>query len=170
MPDEVIERTNRYHELLPKAHWLLISAMNHDGTDHLLELIVEALPHGPRYYPIDQTTDLFMRDLAAELIREEIFVQMREELPYGTTVMVDEFKERDNGITYIKATIYIESESHKKIIIGARGRQLRQIGSNARKKIEDLVEGKVFLDLWVKVAPHWRRDENALKRFGYASS
>ena len=95
---------------------------------------------------------------------------MRDELPYGTAVKIDEFKERDNGLTYIRATIFVERESHKKIIIGGKGKQLRRIGAAARKEIEALIEGKAYLDLWVKVDSNWRRDEQALRRLGYSGN
>ena len=94
---------------------------------------------------------------------------MRDEIPYGALVRVEEFKERDNGVTYIQATIYVERENHKKILIGKKGAQLRQIGSAARKEIEELIEGKAFLELWVKVEPRWRHNEQALKKFGFDS-
>lgn len=167
-PDEVIERSDSYHALLPGAEWILISAANGNGLDQLLQMIVNALEEGPRFYPADQTTDSFVRDIAAELIREQIFLKMRDELPYGTAVAVDEFKERENGIIYIKATVFVERENHKKIMIGAKGSQLRSIGAAARQEIEELIEQKVYLDLWVKVVPNWRRDDAALKRLGYA--
>ena len=166
-PEEVIARSENYRNMLPQADWLLFSALNGDGLDELLQMLVAALPEGPRYYPADQTTDAFIRDIAAELIREQIFLQMRDELPYSTAVKVDEFKERDNGLTYIRATIFVERESHKKIIIGGKGKQLRKIGAAARKEIEELIEGKAYLDLWVKVDPNWRRNEQALRRLGY---
>ena len=166
--DKVIVRTDAYRALLPDAGWLLISALHRHGLEALLRMIVDSLPEGPRYYPIDQTTDVYVRDLAAELVREQLYLQMREELPYGTAVLVDEFKERDNGVTYIKATIYVERENHKKMVIGTKGSQLRQIGAAARKEIEELIDGRVYLDLWVKVEPQWRRNEQSLKRLGYS--
>ena len=95
-------------------------------------------------------------------------LQLREEIPYGTAVTVTEFKERENGLIYINATIHVERDSHKKIIIGRKGAQLQQIGSAARKEITALVESKVYLDLWVKVEPKWRHNLQALKRFGYS--
>ena len=165
--EEVIGRTDAYRALLLDAGWLLISALHGDGLEALQRMIVDALPEGPRYYPIDQTTDVYVRDLAAELVREQLYLQMREELPYGTAVLVEEFKERDNGVTYIKATIYVERENHKKMVIGSKGSQLRQIGAAARKEIEQLIDGKVYLELWVKVEPQWRRNEQSLKRLGY---
>jgi GTP-binding protein Era len=168
-PDKVVQRTETYQSLLPTANWILISALEGSGLQALVELLVQELPEGPRFYPIDQTTDAFIRDIAAELIREQIFVQMRDEIPYGALVRVEEFKERDNGVTYIQATIYVERENHKKILIGKKGAQLRQIGSAARKEIEELIEGKAFLELWVKVEPRWRHNEQALKKFGFDS-
>jgi len=167
-PEEVNDRTSAYRDLLPDAEWILISALKDYGLDALLKILIEKLPEGPRFYPADQTTDAYVRDVAAELIREQIFLQMRDELPYGTVVQVDEYKERDNSVTYIKATIYVERDNHKRMIIGAKGSQLRKIGAAARQEIENLIGGRVFLDLWVKVEPQWRRNENALKRFGYS--
>ena len=167
-PDSVIPRTEAYRALLPEAGWLLFSALHGDGVDVLLQMIVDVLPEGPRYYPADQTTDAFMRDIAAELVREQIFLQLREELPYGTVVQVEEFKERESGVTYIGATIYVERENHKRIIIGAKGARLREIGSAARRQIEEMLQSKVYLEWWVKVEPNWRRNKKALKRFGYS--
>lgn len=165
--EEVIDRTEAYHLLLPRAEWLLISALHGDGLDALLDMLVGALPVGPRYYPTDQTTDTYLRDIAAELIREQIFLQMRDEIPYGTVVVVDQYKLRENGITYINANIYVERQNHKRMLIGRKGDQLRRIGMAARREIEKLIQGKVFLELWVKVEPQWRSSEEALRRFGY---
>ena len=128
---------------------------------------MNALPEGPRYYPADQTTDTFMRDLAAEFIREQIYLQMREEIPYGAAVMVTEFKERENGVIFVQADIYVERDSHKRMIIGAKGAQLKKIGAKARIEIEQLVGTRVFLELWVRVEPNWRKNEQSLRRFGY---
>lgn len=164
---EVLQRTEVYSALLPAAEWLLISALKNAGLDALLDTIVGALPEGPRYYPADQTTDMFIRDLAAEFIREQIYLQMREEIPYGAAVMVTEFKERENGVIFIQADIYVERDSHKKMIIGTKGSQLKKIGAQARKEIERLVGSRVFLELWVRVEPDWRRSEQSLRRFGY---
>jgi GTP-binding protein Era len=97
-------------------------------------------------------------------------LQLRDEVPYGTAVQVVDFKERPGEPTYISANIFVERDSHKGIIIGKKGAQLRKIGEAARKEIEAMLEERVFLDLWVKVEPRWRRDENALKRLGYSSN
>ncbi len=168
-PEEVIPRTKAYRALLPEStDWLLFSAAQGLGVSALLEMILNALPEGPRYYPAEQVTDTFMRDLAAELVREQLLIQLREEVPHGIAVQVEEFKERENGVIYISATIYVERETHKQIVIGKKGSQLRMIGQAARPEIEAMTGSPVYLDLWVKVAPKWRRDENALKRFGYS--
>ena len=167
--EDVLERTEAYRSLAPEAEWLFFSALDEGGVNSLLEMLVQALPEGPRYYPADQTTDAYVRDIAAELIREQIFLQMREELPYSTAVQVDEYKLRNNDVTYIAATIFVERDNHKKMIIGQKGKQLRDIGAAARQQIEELIEGKVFLELWVKVEPQWRQSERSLKRFGYSN-
>ncbi len=165
--EDILPRTTEYRALLPQAEWILFSATKGNGRDELFQMLVDALPLGPQYYPEDQLTDVFVKDIASELIREQIFLQLRDEIPYGTAVVVQEFKERDNGVTYINANIYIERETHKRIIIGSNGKQLQRIGKAARKEIEEIVDGKVFLDLFIKVEPKWRRNEKALKRLGY---
>ena len=167
-PEDVLDRTRVYCSLLPEAKWLLFSALKGDGLNALLQMLIEMLPEGPRYYPLDQTPDYFIRDIAAEFIREQIFLQMRDELPYGAAVIIEKFEERENGVTYIYSTIYVERQSHKKIIIGTKGSQLQKIGSAARKEIEELVGSKVFLEMWVKVEPNWRKNKEALKRLGYS--
>lgn len=170
-PDDVLPRNAEYRALLPDADWIMFSALKQRGTDELLEMILARLPEGPRFYPIDQVTDLYLRDLAAELIREQLMLQLKEEIPYGVAVQIEEFKERDNGVTYISANIFVERQNHKQIIIGKKGQQLRSIGAEARREIEAMLDaGKVFLELWVKVAPKWRRDAKALRRFGYSKS
>ncbi|MCA9937399.1 MAG: GTPase Era [Anaerolineales bacterium] len=167
-PEQVIPTCEAYHALLPDARWILISAANNRGCDELLQMLVDALPSGPRYYPADQVTDTYLRDIAAEMIREQVLLQVRDEIPYGVAVQIEAFKERENDVTYISANIFVERDSHKKIVIGAKGAQLRQIGAAARRQIEQMIEGKVFLELWVKVEPKWRRSEQALRKFGYS--
>ena len=166
-PGEVIERTTAYRDLLPdETTWFFISAENGMGVSEVYEAIVAALPEGPRFYPADQITDTFTRDIAAELIREQLLLQLREEIPHGTTVVVTDFKE-DVEPLGIRATIFVEREGHKRIVIGAGGAQLKSIGTAARQEIEELVGEQVFLELWVKVVKNWRKQESQLKRFGY---
>ncbi|MFQ5401733.1 MAG: GTPase Era [Anaerolineae bacterium] len=166
---DVIPRTEAYRALLPDAKWILLSAKLGNGRDELFQMLVDALPEGPRYYPPDQITDAYVRDIAAELIREQALLLLEDEIPYGVAVRVNEYKERPNGTVYISAHIFVERQSHKKILIGAKGSQLRRLGAAARREIEALIEGKIYLDLWVKVEPKWRHNVRALKRFGYSN-
>lgn len=168
-PAEALERTEAYVSLLRSAEWAHLSALTGGGVAALFDKLVAMLPLGPRYFPADQVTDAFERAIAAELIREQIMLQLREEVPYGTAVRVRDFKEREDGTTYVSADIFVERDSHKGIVIGKGGAQLRALGEAARQQIEELVDGKVFLELWVKVQKDWRRDPNMLKQFGYGS-
>jgi GTP-binding protein Era len=163
------EVTTAYTALLPAGRPVALSALKDDGVSGLLDQVVAALPEGPRYYPPDQITDVFVRDIAAELIREQLMLQLEDEIPYGTAVRVQEFKERPDGTNYINADIYVDRENHKGMIIGKKGAQLRSIGAAAREEIEKLVDGPVYLDLYVVVEPNWRRDERLLRQFGYDS-
>lgn len=169
-PEDVLPRTQSFVGLLPEAEWIHVSALAGIGVAELLDRLVAALPEGPRYYPPDQITDVFIRHIAGELIREQLMLQLRDEVPYGTAVQVRDFKERDNGTVYINADIFVESQSHKSIVIGKGGAQLKQLGAAAREQIEQLVGEKVFLELWVKVEPNWRRSERLLKQFGYSAA
>ena len=167
--DLVLPRSEAFRELVPDADWIMFSAATGAGLPELLQLLIDGLPEGPMFYPADQITDVFLRDIAAEMIREQLMLQLRDEVPYGTAVQVVDFKEQPGEPTYISANIFVERDSHKGIIIGKEGAQLKNIGSAAREEIETMLDDKVFLDLWVKVEPQWRRDENALKRLGYSS-
>lgn len=176
-PEHEAALVSQHRELLaraapgqPEPPWMLISATRGDRRDELLRLIISLLPPGPRYYPADQVTDQPERFLAAELIREQAMLHLHQEVPYGVAVVVDEFKERSPEMTYIGATIYVERENHKGIILGREGSMLKKIGQAARQEIENLVGTRVYLDLWVKVKPHWRRNEKELRRLGYPLS
>ncbi len=147
--------------------WMMTIATEGVNLDKLLNLIVAALPEGPRYYPGDQVTDQTEREIAAELIREQVLRYTRQEVPHAVAVVVEEFKERENGVIYVAANVFVEKESQKGIIIGRRGQMLRQIGSAARQEIERMAGGRVYLDLWVKVRKGWRQDEQELRRLGY---
>ncbi len=145
----------------------LISATRGDNRDRLLEMIVDALPLGPRYFPEDQVTDQDERFLAAELIREQVLRECHQEVPHSVAVIVDEFKDRSDELSYISATIAVERESQKQIVIGRGGGMLKRIGQGARLEIEKALGRRVYLELWVKVLPKWRRDPALLKRLGY---
>lgn len=167
--DKVKPHTEAYWELVPNHRdWMMTIATEGVNLDKLLALILEALPEGPRYYPADYVTDQPEREIAAELIREQVLHLTRQEVPHAVAVVVEEFKERENGVVYIAANIFVEKSSQKGIIIGNRGQMLRQIGEAARREIERMVGGRVYLDLWVKVSKNWRRDERELRRLGYS--
>jgi GTP-binding protein Era len=179
--EKVKPHTESYWELVPCRHdlllppvgegrgggWMMTIATQGVNLDKLLDRIIEALPEGPRYYPGDQVTDQTEREIAAELIREQVLRYTRQEVPHAVAVVVEEFKERESGVIYVAANVFVEKQSQKGIIIGRQGQMLRQIGSAARQEIERMAGGRVYLDLWVKVRKNWRRDERELRRLGY---
>jgi len=150
-----------------EAQVISISATQNRNLDHLRELLVSLAPVRLPEFDEEQVTDSYERDIAADLIREACLHSLRDEVPHGVGVRVDEFAERDNGMLYIAATIFVERESQKGIVIGEGGKMLKQIGSAARKEIEEMGGRAVFLELRVKVLKDWRNDENALRRLGY---
>ncbi|HOJ94534.1 MAG TPA: GTPase Era [Fervidobacterium nodosum] len=135
------------------------SAITGEGLDKLLEVIVENLPEGPQFYPEDIVVDRPLSFIVSELIREKIFHFTYEEVPHSVAVIVEEIKERENGVFYIRANIYVERESQKGIIIGQKGQMIKKIGESARKDIEYFLESKVYLDLFVKVKKDWRNKD-----------
>lgn len=151
-----------FHDVLP------ISAYKGTNLDELLKRIFELLPEGEMMYPEEQLTDRNLRFLAAEIVREKIFANTFQEVPYSAAVLVEEFKERENGSFYISATIFVEREGQKGILIGEGGQMIKKIGSEARRELEFLLGGPVYLDLWVKVKKDWRDSEAELRRLGYA--
>lgn len=144
-----------------------VSALEDTEFPGLVQEITKHLPEGPAYFPEDMITDQPERVIAAEMIREKILLSTRDEIPHSIAVEVEEFKERENDDVYIRATIFVERDSQKGIVIGAKGSLLKKIGQEARKDIEALLGCKVFLDLWVKVKADWRNKDKALKQFGY---
>jgi len=145
-----------------------ISALTGEGLEELLEVLAKHLPHGPQYFPEEMITESPERFLAAEIIREKVFLRTGEEVPYAVAVKVDEYKERDH-VLYMKATIYVERDSQKGILIGEKGRKLKEIGRSARKELEHVTEKKIFLELWVKVRRKWRQKDADLRFLGYRS-
>jgi len=145
-----------------------VSAKRGDGMENLLCVLEKLLPEGPPFFPEDTLTDLPERFIAAEMIRESIFRQTGQEIPYSVAVTIDSFKEKNSrGIVKIGATIHVERDSQKGIIIGKKGSKLKQIGEEARKEIEKLTGSKVFLELFVRVDKDWSRNDKTLKKFGY---
>ena len=157
-----------FQAMLPRqAKSIAISAARRDGLLDLVDLLIENCPVRPPEYEEDQITDSYEREIAADLIRETALFKLRDEVPHGIAVRVDEFKERENGMVYIAATIFVERISQKGIVIGEGGKMLKQIGTKARQEIESMGGRKVFLELRVKVEKDWRNNESALKRLGY---
>lgn len=159
----------RFRDEWGAREMLLISALNGDGVLTLIEAIKERLPEGEPFYPDDSYTTHSMRFIVSELIREQVFLKMQQEIPYSTAVEIEEFKEpkKQGDITRIRALVIVEKESQKPMVIGKGGCRIREIGTHARHAIEKLVGGKVFLDLNVRVEKDWTKDKNALKKLGY---
>jgi GTP-binding protein Era len=153
-----------FRESHPDA--LLISALTGVGVDALLTAAGARLPESPFLYPEDEISTQTTRFFAAELVRETALEQLDDEVPYSVACVIEEFREERSPV-YIRAVLHVERDSQKRILIGAKGTRIREIGRGARVKIEALIEAPVYLDLWVKVLPNWRRDEHALRRFGY---
>ncbi len=167
--EEINAHSAAYSALLPQAEPVLLSATEGTNRDQLLERLVKELPNGPRFYPADQLTETQLRESAAELIREQVLLMYEQEIPHSVAVTVNEFKERDEDMTYIAATIFVERESQKRIVIGSGGQALKELGQRARSELETMLGSRVYLDLWVKVMKNWRKDEHALRRLGYTT-
>jgi len=148
------------------ADGLPISALTGEGMDALLARVASALPESPFLYPADEISTQAVRFFVSELIRETALEQLEDEVPYSVACEVQEYREERSPI-YIRAVIYVERESQKRILIGARGERIREIGRASRAKIEELVGAGVYLDLWVKVLSNWRKNADALRRLGY---
>lgn len=144
-----------------------VSALRRDGLTELSDGITRRLPQQAAIFDAEEVTDRSERFLAAEMVREQLMRRLDQELPYATTVVIEDFGERDDGITEIHAVIWVERQGQKAIVIGRGGEQLKDIGSSARRTMERVFERRVYLRLWVKVREGWVDDENALKRFGY---
>jgi len=175
IPGQVLTALNKIDELTDAARKALqdtnpdafaVSALTGEGVDTLLAAIDARLPVSPFLYPEDDVSTQSLRFFTAELIRETALEQLDEEVPYSVACAIEEFRE-DRTPVYIRATIYVERDSQKRILIGEKGGRIREIGRAARAKIERLVGSAVYLDLWVKVLANWRRDARALERFGY---
>lgn len=164
--ERVGEITQAFFDLVRHVDWMRISATRAENTDKLLDLIIRYLPVGPPLFPEDQITDLPMQFLAAELVREKLLQNTRQEVPHAIAVTIEDWEERSPALTFIAATIWVEKESQKAIVIGERGQMLKKVGQAARKEIEDWLGHQVYLELHVKVREKWRRDERTLKELG----
>ncbi|HEX9869260.1 MAG TPA: GTPase Era [Candidatus Tectomicrobia bacterium] len=164
---QVLPLIQTYQQHFPFAEYVPVSALKEVNIDALTRSIVQYLPVGPRYFPTDQLTDQPERFLIAELIREQIFAQTEQEVPYQTAVMIEQMVETDSGLLRVEATVYVERDSQKGIIIGKHGNRLRQIGQAARQEIERRLNTRVYLALWVKVRNDWSENEQLIRDMGY---
>lgn len=170
-PDKLFEIINGYKDRYNFAEIVPISALKGNNLDTLLNVIKKYLPNGPQYYPEDQVTDHPERFIISELIREKALHLTREEIPHSLAVVIDSIEKREGGnAVYVQATVIVERDSQKGIIIGKKGGMLKEIGQKARFDIETLLGSKVFLELWVKVQRDWRNKAGHLRDFGFNES
>ena len=165
--NEILPVIEAYSKLYPFKEIIPLSALKTNGIDVLLEMVVKYIPEGPKLYPDDIVTDQMERFMAAEIIREKIMEATQEEVPYSSAVEIEQWQERDDGVVFIQANIYIERDGQKGIIIGNKGARLKSIGTKARQDIEGLLGTRVFLELWVKIKKDWRSDERTLRELGF---
>ncbi len=165
--EEQVEASKQHwHEIFPDADIIAVSALKNLNVDTLCRRIVELLPECPPYFPKDALTDRPIRFFVSELIREQILLQYKKEIPYSVEVVIDSYKEDENLIR-ISAILYVERDTQKAIIIGSKGAAIKKLGTDARASIEDFLQKHIFLDLSVKVLKDWRNSELHMKRFGY---
>ena len=160
-------RIEEYKKLGEFKGGVAVSAITNINTQMLINKILGLLPENPAYYPEGTITDQQEKLTISELIREQVLFFARQEIPHGVAVVVNEFTPRNEKLIYISATIYVEKPTHKLIIVGGKGQMLKKIGQKSRESIQELLGKKIYLDLWVKVSKNWRKDEAALRRFGY---
>jgi GTP-binding protein Era len=156
-----------YDALVAHEAALLLSALSGDGVPALVDMLMERLPPGPRYYPVDQVSEVNMRFIAAEIVREQIMLLTEEEIPHAVAVEIESFAERSADLTYISAIIYVERDSQKAIVIGKGGAMIKKVGTDAREQLKDILGTQVYLDLRVKTLKNWRSDDALLRRLGY---
>ena len=166
-PDKLLQIMDDYRNTLDYAEVFPISALEGNNCPELIESLVNTVPEGPQYYPADQITDHPERFIAGELIREKVLELTREEVPHSVAVVVDRIHREDDEKVLVQATIVVERNSQKGIIIGKGGKMLKQIGVKARKDIELMLGDKVYLELWVKVQPNWKDRQVDLQALGY---
>lgn len=158
-----------YKELYPFKEIFVVSSKKKKGHLKIINKLKKILISGPFAFDPDYYTNQSEREIAEEIVREAILKTYHQEVPHSVAVQVDEFKERENGKTYISATLYVEKEAHKKIIIGKNGEGIKNLGSVARQKLNEMLERDIFLELWVKVRENWRQNEQWVSRLGYKS-
>ncbi|WP_088041778.1 GTPase Era [Bacillus sp. EAC] len=167
-PDELFNLITKYKDLFEFAEIVPISALQGNNVDRLLQVIKTYLPEGPQYYPANQVTDHPERFIISELIREKVLHLTREEVPHSIAVIIEQIERRPEGnAIYVNATIVVERTSQKGIIIGKQGSMLKEVGKRARLDIQNLLDTKVFLELWVKVQKDWRNRLSQLRDMGF---
>jgi GTPase len=166
-PEQIPVRQAVYAGLVKNAEFFALSATRGEGRDELLQALIAKMPLREPEFDDDQVTDYYEREIAAELVREACLIHLRNEVPHGVNVRIDEFIERGDKGAHIVATVFVERDSQKGIVIGEAGSMLKKIGITARQEIESMSGRNIFLELRVKVEKDWRDDESALRRFGY---
>ena len=164
---KIEEAVKEYEALFPFKKIFVVSASKKKGLKQLLQALCRAVPKGPHAYDADDYTSLTEREIVEETIREVILRSYEQEVPHSVAVQVEQFKDRENGKTYIEAVLNVEREAHKKIIIGKEGAGIKKIGKMAREKLNTMLGRDIFLELWVKVRPDWRHNDVWIKRLGY---
>jgi len=167
VPEQLLPIIDQYRKLHEFAEIIPISAKLGNNVDTLMEQIGKYLPEGPQYYPDDQITDHPEQFVCAELIREKILNQTREEIPHSIAVTIEAMSVEPNGVVNISAVIFVERDSQKGIVIGKQGALLKEVGRQARMDIQNLLGSKIFLELWVKVKKDWRNQDSVLKDLGF---
>jgi GTPase len=165
-PEAMAQNEQLYADLLDFVDQIRISAVTEAGREALLERIIQLLPEGPKYFPEEQVTGTYEREIAEDLIRAAALSFLHDEVPYGIYVRVDDYKTRENDMLYVHATLIVERDSHKGIVIGKGGGMIKKISTAARQEIEEMSTQPVFLELKVKVEKNWRNDPNFLSRYG----
>ncbi len=165
--DEIEKTEKEFGEMFNFKEIIKISVLNGQNVDKLLAKTLEYLPEGPAYFPKDMLTDIPLALAISEVIREKLYLNLRKELPYSSAVNVEEIKERENGMMYIRAVISVARDSQKGIVIGEKGKMIKKIGKDARLEIEQMVKKPVFLELFVRVEEDWPKFESKLKKLGY---
>lgn len=165
--DQSLKNQSLYLNLMPDSKYMSVSASQNLGISELLEAIVDVLPEGDLFYEEDQVTDFYERDIAVELIREAVMRHLEEEVPHAVAVRMDEYEDRGEDLAYVRATLFVERDSQKGIVIGKQGSMIKEIGKTAREEIEEMTGRKVYLDLRVKVHKNWRNNPDALNFMGF---
>jgi GTP-binding protein Era len=168
--EKALSVKEKYQELLSIRETFFISSKNGEGCDEMLQSIIRRLPEGPAFYDSDQITDLYEREIASDLIRESLLKNLDDEIPHAIAVRIDDYKDRSEINSYILATLLLEREAHKGIVIGKNGEMIKKIGLDARREIEKMTDRKIYLELRVKVEKNWQNNPQILKILGYSKN